>query len=111
MEEDALLLLDELFFPPSDMRSTSRSPAMPVDERDWLPSRVVNGSDDDEMCDDPETSSAAAGTHTTPDAADSDPEADMDTSVPHHHDPTPYILDRPRFASPQTNIQSHSRNS
>jgi hypothetical protein len=23
---------------------------MPVDERDWLPSRVVNGSDDDEMC-------------------------------------------------------------
>ncbi|KAH9964059.1 hypothetical protein BGW80DRAFT_817000 [Lactifluus volemus] len=31
------------------MRSTSRSPTMPVDERDWLPSRVVNGSDDDEM--------------------------------------------------------------
>jgi hypothetical protein len=45
---------------------------------------------------------AAAGTHATvtPDA-DGDPEADMDTSVPHHHDPTPHILDRPRFASSQ----------
>ncbi|KAH9964032.1 hypothetical protein BGW80DRAFT_1541699 [Lactifluus volemus] len=77
------------------MRSTSRSPATPVDVREWLPSHVVSGSDDDEI----EYHSSwtrraptAAGTHATPDAADVDPEADTDTSVPTH---PPYILDRP----------------
>jgi hypothetical protein len=49
MKEDALRLIDELV-PPSDMLSTSRSPATPVNEREWLPSHVVSGSDDDEMC-------------------------------------------------------------
>jgi hypothetical protein len=100
MEEDALRLIDELV-PPSDTRSTSRSPATPVDERDWsgLPARVVNGYDNDEMCVHnerksdlnldtsqsegiillDETSSRSAGTHATPDDADGDPEVDMDT--------------------------------
>ncbi|KAH9964083.1 hypothetical protein BGW80DRAFT_1348822 [Lactifluus volemus] len=31
----------------------------------------------------------------------------MDTSVPHHHDPTPHILDRPRFASSQKTPHSN----
>ncbi|KAH9964081.1 hypothetical protein BGW80DRAFT_1462956 [Lactifluus volemus] len=82
MEEDALRLIDELV-PPSDTRSTSRSPATPVDERDWsgLLARVVNGYDNDEI-----------GYHSLgrnqlpqrwhpryPDDADGDPEVDMDT--------------------------------
>ncbi|KAH9964078.1 hypothetical protein BGW80DRAFT_1563409 [Lactifluus volemus] len=48
MDEDALRLIDELV-PSSDTRSTSRSPATPIDERDWLPTRVVIGSDDYEI--------------------------------------------------------------
>jgi Ras-related protein Rab-7A len=126
-EEDALRLIDELV-PPSDTRSTS-SPATPVDERDWLPARVVNGSDDDEMgvhangnlnpdtsqsesiilLD--ETNSATAGPHATPDAADGFPEADTDTSVP-------TIMIPPRTSSIdlashhyKRTSKSHSRNS
>jgi hypothetical protein len=47
MEEDALRLIDELVLS-SDMRSTGRSPATPVDVRERLPSHVVSGSDDEE---------------------------------------------------------------
>ncbi|KAH9952589.1 hypothetical protein BGW80DRAFT_613261 [Lactifluus volemus] len=63
--------------------------------RDWLPARVVNGSDDYEMCVhtignlNPDTSQSegfilldeTSTAHATPDA-DGDPEVDTDTSVP-----------------------------
>jgi hypothetical protein len=49
-----------------------------------------------------ETSSTAVDPYAIPDAAGGDP---VDTSGPTHHDPTPYIFDRPRFASSQTHIQ------
>ncbi|KAH9952597.1 hypothetical protein BGW80DRAFT_1469556 [Lactifluus volemus] len=108
MEEDALRLFDELV-PPSDMRSTSRSPATPVNERDCTYERKFESGYNISVrwyhFSWAIPAPAAVGPHATPDAADGDSEADMDTSVPTHHDPTPYILDRPRFASPQTRIQ------
>jgi hypothetical protein len=46
-----------------------------------------------------ETSSTEVGPYAIPDAAGGDPEVNIDTSGPTHHDPTPHIFDRPRFAS------------
>ena len=117
-EGDALRLIYELV-PPSDTRSSS--PATPVDERDWLPARVVNGSDDEEMCVhtngnlNPDTSQsediilldetagpAAVGPHATPDA-NGGPEADdMDTSVP-------TIMIPPRTSSIDLGSHHHKR--
>ncbi|KAH9964779.1 P-loop containing nucleoside triphosphate hydrolase protein [Lactifluus volemus] len=114
-EEDALRLIDELV-PPSDTRSTS-SPATPVDERDWLPTRVVNGSDDDEMCVhtngnlNPDTTQSediilldeTSTAHATPDT-DGDPEVDTDTSVP-------TIMIPPRTSSIDLTSHHHKRTS
>jgi hypothetical protein len=66
-----------------------------LNERDWLPARrVINGSDvDDEMC-------ALSRTPTTV-----IPKPTLTPQFPPIMDPTPHILDRPRFASPQGHIQ------
>ncbi|KAH9971759.1 hypothetical protein BGW80DRAFT_1253221 [Lactifluus volemus] len=45
--ENGLCLIDKLI-PSSDTRSTS-NPGNTSDERDWLPSHIVNGFDDDEF--------------------------------------------------------------